>query len=89
MGFPADNLNDEQIRKLIIERARQFEVAAPTTAADAATVILNGVRHEQWRILIGKDAECMDALVREAPEQAYDQVFVDRLRAAGHWGGFS
>ena len=89
MGFPAANLTDEQIRNLIAERARQFETAAPTSAAEAATIILNGVRNEQWRILIGKDAEDMDRFVREAPEQAYEQSFIDRLRAAGHWGGFS
>jgi hypothetical protein len=89
MGFPADALSDEQIRQMIQERARQFEADAPTSAAEAATIILNGVREEKWRILIGADAKCMDELVREAPEQAYEQVFVDRLRAAGHWKGFS
>lgn len=89
MGFPADALSDDQVRQLIQERARQFETDAPTSAAEAATIILNGVRNEQWRILIGKDAQTMDQLVREAPEQAYEQVFVDRLRAAGHWKGFS
>lgn len=88
MGFPADALSDEQIRQLIQQRARQFETDAPTSAAEAATIILNGVREEKWRILIGADAQCMDELVREAPEQAYEQVFVDRLRAAGHWRAF-
>ncbi len=88
MGFPADALSDEQVRQMIAERARQFEADAPTSAAEAATIILNGVRNEQWRILIGKDAETMDHLVREAPEQAYEQIFVDRLRAAGHWRAF-
>ena len=89
MGFPADALSDDQVRQMVQERARQFETDAPTSAAEAATIILNGVRNEQWRILIGKDAQTMDQLVREAPEQAYEQVFVDRLRAAGHWKGFS
>ncbi len=89
MGFPADALSDDQVRQMVQERARQFETDAPTSAAEAATIILNGVRNEQWRILIGKDAETMDQLVREAPEQAYEQIFVDRLRAAGHWKGFS
>jgi NAD(P)-dependent dehydrogenase (short-subunit alcohol dehydrogenase family) len=89
MGFPTKSLSDNQIKGLIAERAKQFETAAPTSAAEAATIILNGVRKEQWRILIGKDAEDMDRFVREAPEQAYEQSFIDRLRAAGHWGGFS
>src|SRR6185295_9430105 len=33
MGFPADGLDDPQIRQLIQERARQFENDAPTSAA--------------------------------------------------------
>jgi hypothetical protein len=85
MGLPADTMTDLQIQQMMQEMARQFEANAPTTAAQAATIILNGVREEKWRILIGADAECMDALVREAPEKAYEQVFIDRLRAAGHW----
>jgi NAD(P)-dependent dehydrogenase (short-subunit alcohol dehydrogenase family) len=88
MGMPADTMTDLQIQQMMQEMARQFEANAPTSAAQAAAIILNGVREEKWRILIGADAECMDALVREAPEQAYDQPFIDRLRAAGHWGAF-
>ncbi len=89
MGMPADAMTDEQIQQMMKEMARQFEANAPTSAAEAATIILNGVREEKWRILIGADAECMDSLVRDAPEQAYEQIFLDRLRAAGHWKGFS
>jgi len=88
MGMPADAMTDQQIQQMMQEMARQFEANAPTSAAEAATIILNGVRNEQWRILIGKDAETMDQLVREAPEQAYEQLFIDRLRAAGHWRAF-
>jgi hypothetical protein len=73
---------------MMAEMARQFEANAPTTAAEAATIILNGVRAEKWRILIGADAECMDRLVRKAPEDAYEQSFVDALRAEGHWRAF-
>jgi len=86
--MPADAMTDQQIQQMMQEMARQFEANAPTSAAEAATIILNGVRNEQWRILIGKDAETMDQLVREAPEQAYEQLFIDRLRAAGHWRAF-
>ncbi len=88
MGFPGDSMSDAQIQQMMAEMARQFEENAPTSAAEAATIILNGVREERWRILIGKDAETMDGLVREAPEQAYEQAFIDRLRAAGHWRAF-
>ena len=88
MGMPAADFTDLQIQQMMTEMARQFEANAPTSAAEAAAIILNGVREEKWRILIGADAECMDTLVREAPEQAYEQMFIDRLRAAGHWRAF-
>ena len=88
MGMPAADFTDLQIQQMMTEMARQFEANAPTSAAEAATIILNGVREERWRILIGADAECMDTLVREAPEQAYEQSFIDNLRAAGHWRAF-
>ncbi|MBI5089417.1 MAG: hypothetical protein HZB15_11330, partial [Actinobacteria bacterium] len=54
---------------------------APMTAAQAATAILDGVRAGEWRILVGDDAKALDALVRERPNEAYDDSFVDRLRA--------
>lgn len=88
MGLPTDSMTNEQIKQMMTEMARQFETNAPTSAAEAATIILNGVREEKWRILIGKDAETMDRLVREAPEEAYEQSFIDRLRAEGHWSAF-
>jgi hypothetical protein len=88
MGLPADSMTDLQIQQMMAEMARQFEANAPTTAAQAATIILNGVRQEKWRILIGADAECMDRLARKDPEQAYEQSFVDALRAEGHWRAF-
>jgi NAD(P)-dependent dehydrogenase (short-subunit alcohol dehydrogenase family) len=49
-----------------------FRESAPTTAARAATIILDGVRNEQWRILVGDDAERLDRAVRAEPEQAYE-----------------
>ena len=57
----------------------QFRDDAPMTASEAATVILDGVREERWRILVGKDADVLDRMVRETPEEAYDQSFMDRL----------
>jgi hypothetical protein len=88
MGFPADDFTDQQIVQMVSEMGRQFEENAPTSAAQAATIILDGIRQEKWRILIGPDAETMDKLVREAPEEAYEQSFIDKLRAAGHWRAF-
>src|SRR5262245_19327509 len=51
MGEAAKTLTDDQIRQMVTEMARQFEANAPTSAAEAATIILNGVREERWRIL--------------------------------------
>jgi NAD(P)-dependent dehydrogenase (short-subunit alcohol dehydrogenase family) len=86
MGMPVDMLTDLQITQMIAELGRQFESNAPTTAAQAATIILNGVREEKWRILVGADAHSLDRHVRSAPEEAYDPGFIEKLRADGHFG---
>lgn len=87
MGMPVDVLTDLQITQMIAELGRQFESNAPTTAAEAATIILNGVREEKWRILVGADAHSLDRHVRNAPEEAYEPGFIEKLRADGHFGG--
>lgn len=56
--------------------------ALAMTAEAAAEVILEGVRHDRWRILIGTDTESLDALVRKDPDAAYDADFVLRWRDA-------
>ena len=48
-----------------------FRDSAPLSAAGAATIILDGVRAEKWRILVGDDAEALDVAVRAEPERAY------------------
>ena len=86
-GLPVDNVPDEHIRELMHQRAVDFRDKAPTTAAQAANIILDGVREKRWRILVGEDAQVLDQLVREDPESAYEPSFMDRVRAAGHFGG--
>jgi hypothetical protein len=49
-----------------------FRDKAPVSAAQAATIILDGVRSGAWRILVGEDAKMMDAAVRARPEASYD-----------------
>jgi hypothetical protein len=49
-----------------------FRDKAPVSAAQAASVILDGVRAGDWRILVGKDAAIIDAAVRAKPDAAYD-----------------
>ena len=85
MGFPVGNVSSDQIRMFMQKRAEQFRDDAPMTAAEAAHVILEGVREERWRILVGKDAEVLDRLVRETPEEAYEASFMERLLAQSDW----
>jgi hypothetical protein len=84
-GFPVEGLTPEQIRLALIAGGDAFENDAPTTAAQAAKIILDGVRAKKWRILVGKDAEVLDRLVREAPEEAYGEAFMQRLQAEANW----
>jgi len=63
----------------VAERAAMFRNTAPTSSGNAATVILDGVREKRWRILIGEDAHVLDMAVRNAPEDAYEPEFRDRL----------
>ncbi len=61
-----------------------FRDNAPLTAAQAATIILDGVRNDAWRILVGADAHALDRMVRESPETAYEESFMQALQAEGH-----
>ncbi|MEL7546523.1 MAG: SDR family oxidoreductase [Pseudomonadota bacterium] len=44
----------------------------------AAEIILQGVRDENWRILVGPDAHGLDQAVRGAPEEAYERDFMEK-----------
>lgn len=83
-GLPVDNVPDDSIRAVIKQRGEDFRDKAPTTSAQAATIILDGVQADRWRILVGDDAHAVDQEVRATPEEAYEETFLDRLRAAGH-----
>jgi NAD(P)-dependent dehydrogenase (short-subunit alcohol dehydrogenase family) len=71
-GMDVEGQSDDELRETIAGIATQFKEAAPVSAAQAATIILDGVRAGTWRILIGKDAEWVDEHVRADPEGAYD-----------------
>jgi NAD(P)-dependent dehydrogenase (short-subunit alcohol dehydrogenase family) len=83
-GLPVLDLDDDAIRQAMQQMAIMFRDHAPTTAAAAATIILDGVRAEQWRILVGEDAHVLDRLVRASPETAYEGAFMEALQAEGH-----
>ena len=80
-----DKMSDEDIQALAAERARSFLEDAPTTAAHAATVILDGVKADKWRILVGEDAHKLDERVRRDPENAYTPEFYRSLAEEVGW----
>jgi len=84
-GRDMSNLSDDDIRRLIAERERRFRDEAPTSAAEAAKIILDGVKAERWRILVGDDAHKIDALVRQSPERAYDIDFFESFANQAGW----
>ena len=81
-GLDVAAASDEDIRQMMLMLAEGFRDNAPTTAAQAATIILDGVRAGVWRILVGDDAVMLDQLVRADPETAYEPAFMERLRAS-------
>ena len=86
-GIDLTGASDEDIRQGIQMQADMFRDTAPMSAAQAATVILEGVRAGEWRILVGDDAVALDEIVRDSPTDAYDPAFIERLQAAGAFGG--
>ena len=84
-GRDVSELSDEDVRKMAAERERRFREEAPTSAAQAATIILDGVKADRWRILVGDDAHRLDDLVRRSPEQAYDIDFFERFAREAGW----
>jgi len=85
MGIDTATMSDEAIQKIALDRARSFRDEAPTSAAAAAKIILDGVKAERWRILVGDDAERLDERVRQTPEQAYTPEFYQSFAAEVGW----
>jgi len=85
LGMIDDAVTDDQLREMVTQIGRSFRDNARTTAEEAASIILDGVRKERWRILVGDDAHQLDQMVREAPEEAYSESFMTRLREQSEW----
>jgi NAD(P)-dependent dehydrogenase (short-subunit alcohol dehydrogenase family) len=85
MGVDTDTMSDEDIQQRAFDRARTFLEEAPTTAAQAAKIILDGVKGGQWRILVGDDAHKLDARVRQTPEEAYSPEFYESFVKEVGW----
>ena len=71
-GVLPEEATAEDLRQFLVQGNADFRDKAPLSAAQAATIILDGVRAGTWRILIGQDATMIDERVRAKPEAAYD-----------------
>jgi NAD(P)-dependent dehydrogenase (short-subunit alcohol dehydrogenase family) len=71
-GLLAEGASADEVRQTLVRLNREFRDTAPLSPAQAATIILDGVRAGTWRILVGEDAKLTDAAVRARPEAAYD-----------------
>jgi NAD(P)-dependent dehydrogenase (short-subunit alcohol dehydrogenase family) len=66
-----------------------FRDQAPMTAAEASAEILDAVRNDRWRILVGDDARKLDAAVRANPEIAYESLTLGDLTSGDAGTPFS
>ncbi len=87
-GYIATNIVGNSMRAFGVTDSAEIEKAnagwrdgAPTTAAAAAAIILDGVRSGAWRILVGEDAKKLDEFVRGNPESTYDHA--ERVKYLG------
>ena len=72
VGMLPEGASADDLRRVLIQMGTDFRDKAPLNAADAATIILDGVRSGAWRILVGQDAVLLDENVRAHPEDAYN-----------------
>jgi hypothetical protein len=84
-GVDVTQMSDEDVQAVATERARSFREEAPTTAAAAAKIILDGVKAGRWRILVGDDAQRLDERVRQTPERAYEPEFFESFAKEVGW----
>jgi NAD(P)-dependent dehydrogenase (short-subunit alcohol dehydrogenase family) len=78
-GAPTTDASADELRNLLARTGSEFRDKAPVSAAAAAATILDGVRAGAWRILVGADANALDAAVRAKPEAAYDYPVLAKL----------
>jgi len=85
LNIDTSKMSDADIQKAADDRARSFLEDAPTSAAQAAKVILDGVKAGRWRILVGDDAQRLDERVRQTPERAYETEFYQSFAKEVGW----
>ena len=77
-GLLTEGASADDLRAWLAKMESDFRDKAPVTAAEAATIILDGVRSGAWRILVGEDAHKLDEAIRAYPELAYDYAELAR-----------
>ncbi|SRR6266487_632844 len=71
MGLLAEGFSADDFRRAI-PRLKDEVRDKGFSAAQAATIILDGVRSGAWRILVGEEATMLDEQVRANPEAPFD-----------------
>lgn len=84
-GMDTAALPDDQVREMMKMIGEGFRDNAPVSSEQAAAIILDGVRHDKWRILVGDDAHSLDEFVRGCPDDAYEESAIQKMQAAGDW----
>lgn len=70
-GVDVSGYDNDGVRTLLAQQRSDWIEKAPLTPAQAANIILDGVRSNEWRILVGEDAHNLDRMTREDPKQLY------------------
>jgi hypothetical protein len=83
MGLLAEGFSADDLRQAIPRIKDEFRDRG-FTAAQAATIILDGVRSGAWRILVGDEAKMLDEQVRADPEASFDYQRYAEQHHPGH-----
>ncbi len=70
-GDEVSQYDNDQFREMMQQQRTDWIEKAPLSPDQAATIILDGVRANEWRILVGEDAANLDEMTREDPKQLY------------------
>ena len=81
-------MSDDDIQQIALERARAFPRRGADDGGAAAKIILDGVKADRWRILVGDDAHLLDERVRKTRRKPTRRSFTraSPRRSAGGSG---
>ena len=71
MGLLPEDFSADDLRQAIPRLKEEFRDQG-FSPAQAATIILDGVRSGAWRILVGEEAKMLDEQARANPEAPFD-----------------